>query len=171
MHTRMPLELESSTQLPEILQGYVSVRSKGGKPLFQAKLDDISSGSNPYHGSRADIDAACKSLDSLGLTVLASSRIGVAVAGKPAAFEALTGGKLVTFERLMHAETDRLRYVTHVDVIGKKQPKARCLGAIHSTKSTELEGVLIERPRMLQAVFPAPIPPIVPSSSARARRA
>ena len=105
MHARMPLELESSRLLPDVLQGYVSVRSKGGKPLFQAGLGDITDGSAPYHGSRADIDAACKSLDSLGLTVLAVSRIGIAVAGKPAAFEALTGGKLVTFERLMHAES------------------------------------------------------------------
>ena len=44
MHARMPLELESSSQLPDLLQGYVSVRSKGGKPLFRAGLEDITEG-------------------------------------------------------------------------------------------------------------------------------
>lgn len=161
MHVRLPAEFESSSPLPEVLQGYVSVRSQGGKPVLEASLQDISGGTAPYHASITDTDSACKALEESGLTVLAASRIGVAVAGKPSAFEALTGGKLVAFERLMHAEAGRLRYVTHIDVVGPKQPSTRCVGSIKSRGATELEAVVLERPKMLQGIFPAPIPPVV----------
>lgn len=162
MHSCLPIELESSSPIPEILQGYVSVRSQGGKPVLEASLQDISGGTTPYHASSTDTDAACKALEGIGFTVLATSRIGVAVAGKPGAFEELTGGKLLAFDRLMHAEAGRLRYVTHIDVVGPQQPSARSWGGIKSGGITELEAVVLERPRMLLGVFPAPIPPVVP---------
>jgi hypothetical protein len=162
MHTRLPQELASSSPLPDVIQGYVSVRSQGGQSVLDASLDQIASGTTPYRAAHADIDAACKALDGIGFTILATSRVGIAVAGKPGAFEELTGGQLVTFERLMHAEAGRLRYVTHVDVVGSGQPEARCIAGIKAGAQTEFEGVLVERPCMLQGVFPAPIPPIVP---------
>lgn len=135
--------------------------------MLDTTLDQIASGTTPYHASHADIDAACKALGGIGFTILATSRVGIAVAGKPGAFEELTGGQLVTFERLMHAEADRLRYVTHIDVVGSDQPETRCVAGIKAHAQTEFEGVLVERPRMLQGVFPTPIPPIVPRSYLR----
>ncbi len=161
MHSRLPLEIPSSTPIPEVLQGYVSVRSQGGKSVLSAGIDELAAGTAPYRASHEDRDTACKTLEKSGFTVLATSGIGIAVSGSPAAFEELTGGKLVAFERLMHAEADRLRYVTHIDVVGKGQPDVRGAAGIKSRKGTELEAVLVERPRMLQGVFPTPIPPLV----------
>jgi subtilisin family serine protease len=67
----------------------------------------------------------------------------------------------VTREVLLHAEAGRERYVTHVDIVGREQPETLCV-ANATADASSIEGVLLERPRILQAVFPAPIPPTVP---------
>lgn len=78
----------------------------------------------------------------------------------PLVYEELTGGRLITTERLMYAEMGRRRSVTHIDVVGSAQPASCGLGRIGS-EATRLEGLVIERPRMLMDAFPPPIPPNV----------
>ena len=46
----------------------------------------------------------------------------------PGAFEEITGGTLQTKERLVRASGAQLRYSTYIDIIGKNQPEALCVG-------------------------------------------
>jgi subtilisin family serine protease len=155
----MPEEFESSARVPELLMGYVSVQSKGGISALEAEPPALAS-AEPFQASETDQQEAGRVLESAGLEVVAESRLGKAVAGPPGAFEELTGGECVTREVLLHAEAGRERYVTHVDIVGAGQPDA--LGvATAASEAARIEGVLLERPRLLQAVFPSPIPPSV----------
>jgi subtilisin family serine protease len=156
----MPEEFESGGQVPEVLMGYVSVQSQGGVSALDADQGALTS-TEAFQASTGDHEEASSALDSIGLEVVAESRLGKAVAGPPGAFEELTGGTCVTREVLLHAEAGRQRYVTHVDIVGARQPDA--LGvATAASGASRIEGVFLERPRILQAVFPAPIPPTVP---------
>ena len=67
----------------------------------------------------------------------------------------------MTTERLKYAERGYQRYVTHLDIVGKGQPRALSCAKVKST-STRIEGVLLERPRQLQGIVPSPMPPNVP---------
>jgi subtilisin family serine protease len=158
LSSRMPFQFETGAPPPERLSGYVSVRSQGGKSAFSAKK--LPKSANPFRAKASDRRQAAKNLSSAGLTVVSESQLGYAIAGPPRAFEELSGGKVITVERLMRAESGRERYVTHVDIVGDKQPTACGHGQI-KTKTMRLEGVLLERPRMLQGIFPSPIAPTV----------
>src|SRR5262249_4069148 len=153
----LPSEFESAGPVPERLLGYVSVASQGGLSSFEAEeATDV----EPFFGTTDDHDEAARALEASGLEIIAESRLGKSVVGPPSAYEELTGGTLVTCERLLHAEAGRERYVTHVDIVGKGQPEALGLGA-PASKTAKVEGVLLERPRILHGIFPAPIPPTV----------
>ena len=156
----MPEEFESSGQVPEVLMGYIAVRSQGGVSAFDVDQRALES-TEAFHASTGDQEEAGRTLESIGFEVVAESRLGKAVAGPPGAYEELTGGICVTREVLLHAEAGRERYVTHVDIVGDQQPET--LGVATATSdASSIEGVLLERPRILQAVFPAPISPTVP---------
>ena len=151
----MPHMLESASALPEVVIGYVSVRSQGGTSFLDA--DDLSD-SEAFHGRQEDVSEATRAIEDAGLEVVAESPLGMAVAGSPGAYEELTGGTLTPVELLMHTRAQRLEYVTHLDIVGSGQPEA--LGA--GTGGPEaVEGVVLERPRSPMAIFPAPIAPSV----------
>ena len=147
MPTFLPLEVESSNPLPRELQGYVSIRSQGGESSFSAEIKKFPKTARAYRGKKSDREQARKTVESIGFKIHAETLLGMAVSGPPAAFEEISGGKLVTVERLMHAEMGRRRYISHVDIVGTKQPSACGQGSIKS-KSARLEGVLVERPMM-----------------------
>jgi subtilisin family serine protease len=151
----MPPILESGNALPRVILGYVSVRSQGGASFLDA--DDLSA-PEPFYGSRDDHGAAERALASSGLEVVAESELGKAVAGPPEAFEELTGGRVEPYEQLMRTRSDRTEYVTHLDIVGDDQPDALGVG---SSRAEAIEGVVLERPRAPQSIFPAPIPPCV----------
>jgi len=123
-------------------------------------LDAFAKSTEPFHGRPKDRNDAVKALDSLGFQIVAQSRLGAAIVGPPKAFEELTGGRLTTLNRLLHAEGATQRYVTHVDIVGEGQPRALGLGRIKST-AIPIEGVVLERPRLLHGVWPPPLPPSV----------
>jgi subtilisin family serine protease len=151
----MPRTLESANALPEMVIGYVSVRSQRGTSFLDAEdLRDP----EPFYGTDADEAEAAQAIERAGLEVVAESRLGKAVAGPPAAFEELTGGTLIAVERLMHTRVGREEYVTHLDIVGDGQPEALGVG---TAGSAAVEGVVLERPRPPMAIFPAPIPPSV----------
>ncbi|MGN9758673.1 hypothetical protein [Streptomyces sp. SD31] len=64
-----------------------------------------------------------------GLTVTAESRLGSSAAGSPAAYEQLTTGRIVSHEVRRRVEMSRERSVTHLDIIGDRQPGALGIGA------------------------------------------
>lgn len=161
MRFHMPLEIDSGSLLPAIVLGYASFRSQGGKSIFDIghRLPQVKT-TKPFHGKPADRKQAIKAVESMGFEILAESDIGVALAGAPGAWEEMTGGKIVPRERLMHVARDKQRYVTHLDIIGDKQPTAMGRGRVRSA-STHIEGVVLERPRVPHAVHPSPLPPAV----------
>lgn len=154
----LPLELPSSDPLPRFVHGYASFRSQGGKSCFEVSA--FPKNTEPFHGRLDDRRQAIKTLESLGFQIVAQSRLGAAIVGPSAAYEELTGGRLATRERLLHAEGAAQRYVTHVDIVGEGQPRALGLGKIKSP-AIPIEGVVLERPRFLHGVWPSPLPPSV----------
>lgn len=158
MHLILPSQLENIQKPPEIIQGYVSVQSSGGKTIFSSK--SLPKSSKPFHAKKSDIRQARQAIESLGFEIVAETGLGIAISGPPGAYEELSGGKVVTVERLVYAEAGRQRYITHLDIIGDKQPAVYGCGNIKSA-STKIEFVLIERPRLLHGIFPSPIPPNV----------
>src|SRR4051794_17585705 len=110
----LPAILESGTDVPATVIGYVSVRSQGGTSIFAT---DDPSNPEAFYGSDADHREAGRAIEAAGLEVLAESRLGVAVAGRPEAFTELTGGEVVARERLMRTRAGRTEYVTHLDIV------------------------------------------------------
>ena len=154
----LPFETKSTVALPETIHGYISVRSQGGKsPLALKTMPRSVEG---YRAKPTDFDNAVRAAESAGLNVIALSRLGLAVAGPAGAYEELTGGRLVTTERLHYAENGKQRYVTHIDVTGQGQPQA-CGCAKASSTSAFIEAILVERPRQYHGISPSPIPPSV----------
>ena len=153
----LPADYESEGPVPEVLVGYLSVRSQGGVSALDAERWESA---EPFHGTGGDRDEALGTAESVGLEVIAESALGVSVVGPPGAYEELTGGEVVTRERLMHAEMGHERYVTHVDIVGDDQPVALGVGVTRS-EATAVEAVVLERPRLPYGVFPSPVPPPV----------
>lgn len=147
----MPPIVESSNPLPETVIGYVSVRGEASF-LDSEDLTDPA----PFYGREPD--QATTAIEQAGLTVVAQSRLGIAVAGPAAAYEELTGGTVQAFERLMHTRSGRVEYVTHLDIAGARRPRTLASG---TPVADVIDGVVLERPRAPMAVFPAPIPPSV----------
>jgi hypothetical protein len=176
MTTLLPLTFDSPAPVPSQLQGYLSINSIGGGSVLDAT--SLPEATDQYHGTKKDADQAKKAAEAAGLSVIAESRLGLAVVGPPAAYEELTGGKVVTREVLLYAEAGTRRYVTHVDITGKNQPSALGCGRPNSGLAG-IEAVILERPRAPQAsaawiaparpktpqgggIWPSPIPPNVP---------
>jgi hypothetical protein len=154
----LPRDVPSDDLVPPVIQGYISMRGK--RSVFDphnGKTEDKST--RAYHAESGARDEVPRTLDQLGFTVLAESPLGVAVAGPPEAFEELTGGRVETRERLVRAEGGKLRYITHLDIVGEGQPEPLGVGCPISAKKLPVDGVVLERPRPMMAVFPSPIPP------------
>jgi subtilisin family serine protease len=160
MQGSLPYEFEYPGPLPEIVYGYVSVVSRGGRSLYEARPDDFAQSTEAFHGSSVHRREARRVVERVGLQALAESPLGVAVVGPPGAFEELTGGRIERRERLLHAEAGRQRYVTHLDIVGQDQPAALGLG-VAASASARIDAVLLERPKVAMGVFPSPIPPSV----------
>ncbi len=155
----LPKFLDSNDELPDLVFGYASVKSQGGKSCFEMKA--LPESVESFYGKREDHKLAEKALASMGFQVTAGSRLGVAISGPPGAWEELTGGTLVCKERLVVADSATERYVTHLDIIGAKQPKSFGCGVPKAT-GTGIEAVVVESPRSTAAVFPSPTPPSPP---------
>ena len=155
MKPSLPLELPSDDLIPDIIRGYVSVQ--GPSSVFGRAAETPPSSSKAYHAKKADREHVRRHLEDLGFKITAESQLGFAVTAKAGAFEELTGGTVEARERLMQAEGGSSRYVTHLDIVGDHQPKTLGVGAVKS-KAAKIDGVLLERPRIVMGVFPSPVP-------------
>jgi subtilisin family serine protease len=160
MSPAFPETIERHEPLPSVIHGYLPVRSEGDKSILDYGGEAFPESVEAFRSNAKSRREATTVAESAGLEVVAESSFGLAVRGESGAYEELTGGRLVTTERMLHAEAGRRRYVTHIDVVGKAQPKACGHGIVHS-KDDAVEGVLIERPRLLHGVYPTPLPPLV----------
>jgi subtilisin family serine protease len=143
--------------VPDTVYGYVSARSQGGVPMTEATT---LTSTNPFHAERGVRERAKEHARQAGLTVTAESRLGFAVAGTPAAYEQLTTGRIASYEVRQRVEMGRERSVTHLDIVGDRQPTALGVGAAPGEDS--IEAVVLEEPRVLMRLLPATAqPPMV----------
>jgi subtilisin family serine protease len=153
------VEFEYSGRIPDLVYGYASVNSQGGHSAFSPSTEQWPTSTEAFVAREEDHQQARRTLESMGFMVLAESPLGIAVAGAPGAFEELTAGNIIRREVLMYAESGHQRYVTHIDIAGNGQPDVIGLG-VAATPNARIEGVVLERPRLYNAVFPSPIPPL-----------
>ena len=154
--TSRPLEKASKNALPEIVIGYVSV--KGRKSLLAHAARRIPKSTKTFRATAAQRRKVARQLEKIGLDIIAESPLGFAVAGPPGAFEELTGGKVRPRERRLRGERRRARYVTHLDIRGRGQPRELGVGHARSRR-LGVDAVILDRPRRLHAV--SAVPPTV----------
>lgn len=152
----LPLETISDNPIPNVVIGYISVQ--GAESVFDGKAKLLHKTAKAYHADKSDRDSVRHDLEGSGFSVLAESALGLSVSGPPGAYQEITGGTLQSKEILRNVDGDYVLYVTYLDIIGDKQPKALGVGLVKS-KSLKVDGVVIERPRFYSAVFPPPISP------------
>jgi hypothetical protein len=156
MEFNLPLEYLSDNPVPELIQGYVSVR--GTNSVFGGPTGSLPDSSEAYHAQSTDRDEVRRNLEGSGFTISAESPLGFAVAGNREAFEDYTGGTVEAKERLMQAESGQLRSVTHLDLVGDGQPETLGVASAES-EAAKVDGILLERPKIPMAISPSPIPP------------
>ncbi|WP_322760296.1 S8 family serine peptidase [Frankia sp. Cr2] len=150
-----PAEFDSNSPVPDLVLGYVSVRSQGGVSVTEAT--DFTS-AEPFYAASGDWERARSDVEAAGLIVTAESRLGFSVAGPPAAYEELTSGEIVTREVLQRLAIGRTAYVTQLDIVGTDQPRSFAVGR---AGSDAIEAIVLERPRIHHNLFPSPIPPSI----------
>ena len=151
----LPTVLDSANPVPEVVIGYVSVRSQGGTSLLETQeIDDA----ERFYGSESDQPEARgrSSPPGWGARGEPARRRG---RGPPAAFAELTGGQIVPRERLMHTRAGRLEYVTHLDIVGGDQPDVLGVGRRVGGRRHRRRGARASA--RAAGVFPAPVPPTV----------
>ncbi|MCD7440677.1 S8 family serine peptidase [Streptomyces lincolnensis] len=140
--------------VPDTVYGYISARSRGGTPMTRAtRLDSA----GPFRAEPDAQERAKEYARTAGLTVTAESRLGFTVAGTPAAYEQLTSGRLASYEVRRRVSMNRTRAVTHLDIVGDRQPDALGIGAAPGEDA--IEAVALERPRTPMRVLPAAAEP------------
>jgi len=153
---QLPRETVSDNTPPPLLIGYVSVQ--GAESLLAARPTRLRKTLAAYRAKKATRNSVRHDLEKSGFAVLAESALGFSVAAPGGAYEEITGGTLRAREVLADIDADYTTYVTHWDIVGDAQPKT--LGVARpASKALKVDGILIERPRFVHAVFPSPIPP------------
>jgi hypothetical protein len=145
--------------LPELVIGYVSVQ--GAESLFGGKNKRLHKTSIAYHAKKSDRDSVRRDLEKSGFAILAESALGLSVAAPGGAYEELTGGVLEAKELLVEVDGDYTMYITHLDIVGDRQPQSLGVGRVKS-RNLKVDGVVLEKPRLYHAVFPSPVPPTSP---------
>jgi subtilisin family serine protease len=145
-------QFETGDAVPGVIVGYVSIRSQGGVSFVDA--DDRSELPN-FYGTAADHEQARATLEQYDFRILAESRLGMAVAGPPSAWEKLTDGQVVAYEQPTRTRGGRVEDVTHLDIVGAGQPDAAGVAKVGGEDA--IEGVVLERPRAPHGPIPPPI--------------
>ena len=145
-------EKESPSSIPEIILGYISVA--GPRSLFDPRLRKLPATARPFRAKAADRKAVARELERIGFTIVAGSRLGFTVAGPAEAYEELTAGRVRTREKLVR-RGPRRRYVTHVDIFGRKQPRELGVARARSRR-LRIDGIALDQIRRHQAVSATP---------------
>jgi subtilisin family serine protease len=155
----LPREIPSDNDIPQTLIGYISVQ--GPESVFGGTDTRLNQTAKAYHASKQDRDDVRHDLEKSGFTIIAESDLGFSVSAPGGGFEEITGGTLQAKERLTTVDSSYSVYVTHIDIVGDHQPTTLGVGRTAS-ESLKVDGVVIEKPRVYQQVFPSPIPPNSP---------
>lgn len=149
---KLPAEKESASPIPETIMGYVSVA--GPQSLFDPRPRKLPNTAKPFRAKAADRKAVGRELEKIGFTIVAASRLGFTVAGPAEAYEELTAGRVRTREKLVRRGRRR-RYVTHVDIFGRKQPRELGVARARSQR-LRIDGIALDQLRRHQAVSATP---------------
>ena len=156
MTPSLPFDFSSTNQIPSSIQGYISVQGQGS--VFSNSSRELPRSTQDFQADIQTRNTVRSDLEQSGFTILAESPLGFAVEAPPEAYEELSGGKIELRERLLNTEFNQVRYVTHIDIVGEEQPDV--LGvAFAKSKTAQIDGILIQRPRLRLGVFPSPIAP------------
>jgi subtilisin family serine protease len=150
----LPIETLSDNPVPPTVMGYISVRGK--ESVFDKSYKELKS-PQAYAATKTDRDTTGRDLEKDGFSIIAESALGFSVAAPGGAYEVITGGQIEPKERFIYSGGGYSEYVTHLDIVGDKQPQALGVGKVKS-KNLKVDGVVLERPRVYHAVFPSPIP-------------
>ncbi|MCX4452468.1 S8 family serine peptidase [Streptomyces sp. NBC_01340] len=153
----LPTAPSHGSHAPDTVFGYVSARSQGEMPMHEAVGFESAA---PFRADDGTRDRAKEYARAAGLTVTAESRLGFTVSGPPGAYEQLTGGRVETYEERQRVAMNQERFVTHLDIVGERQPDVRGMGAVPGEDA--IEAVALEQPRIPMRVLPvAGTPPRV----------
>jgi hypothetical protein len=155
LRNMLPATTESNNPVPDKVIGYVSVRGK--ESVFENPKKRLHRSARAYHASKKDLDSVRRDVEKSGFKILAESPLALSVLGDAKQFEELTGGAVRPVEKLVHTGGNVHEYITHLDITGKNQPKTLGVG-LPKSKSLKIDGIVLEKPRQFQAVFPSPIP-------------
>jgi hypothetical protein len=159
MKPGLPLIIPSNNDIPAVLHGYISV--KGEKSVFGPTGGYHAKSAAPYRAEAGTRHTVAQDLEKSGFTIVEESELGLAVMAPAGAYEAITGGTVEMWERLVNAESRCVRYVTHADLVGKGQPSTLGVGYAAS-ESLAVDGIILQRPVAAQQVWPSPVPPSSP---------
>jgi len=134
---------ESTTPIPKTIMGYVSVA--GPESLFGSRKRRLARTAKPFRAKAADRKAVGRELQRMGFKIITESRLGFTVAGPAAAYEELTGGRVRAREKFVRRGSRRC-YITHLDISGRKQPRA--LGVARASSPRLLiDGIVLDQVR------------------------
>ncbi|MPY51256.1 S8 family serine peptidase [Streptomyces acidicola] len=152
----LPPFTQNNQPPPSTVFGYISARSREGALMAEAGTFESAV---PFQADQSTRNSARGTAEAAGLTVTAESEMGLTVSGPPQAFEELTGGRIESYDALQQVESGRVRYVTHLDIVGEGQPEDRAVGAVPGADA--IDAVVLEQPRAPHRLFPPPQPPSV----------
>jgi hypothetical protein len=144
---------KTPSAIPETIMGYVSVA--GPQSLFGSRKRRLARTAKPFRAKAADRKAVCRELQRMGFAVITESRLGFTVAGPAAAYEELTGGRVRAQKKYVRRGSRRC-YITHLDISGRKQPRALGVARARSPR-LPIDGVVLDqvrRPLQASAVPP-----------------
>lgn len=151
----LPTIIDSDNAVPTRIMGYISVEGK--ESIFKGKKPVLHKTSKPYHAEKKDRDETRRNLEKSGFEIIAESALGISVCATPGHYEDLTGGTVEAKEKLMRTVDGYREYITHLDIVGKNQPTTLGVG-VPKSKTSNIDGVVLETPKQYHAVFPSAIP-------------
>ena len=99
-HPSLPSQMPSDDPLPRFINGYFSLR--GARTVFKGTNSTrsvVHESTKAFQARPVDSKSVRRSLEKEGFLIIAESPLGIAVCGPPEAFAAITGGRVVPFER------------------------------------------------------------------------
>jgi hypothetical protein len=125
----LPIETISDNPIPSIVMSYVSV--EGVESVFGARRGKkLNKSSKAYHAKKSDRDSVRRDIERTGFSIIAETSLGFSVAAPPGAYEELTGAEVRATELLVYSDGGYSEYLTHLDIVGPKQPATRGVGIV-----------------------------------------
>ncbi|AYQ31887.1 peptidase S8 [Runella sp. SP2] len=138
------LKEDGQASAPEKLFAFASVRSVGGKSLFDEKDIVTSQNAHLFQSEEQLITQAIKKFTELGFEVLGQSKIGVSIAGPISLYEKIFKTKISSNEKRVIKESGKEDDATFWD--SNNSPTPGLINTNESPLADLIEGIAIEEP-------------------------